>query len=49
MMSYGNNMMCQVPSDITETSLRGKIMSVIAIVSMSTLFLLETKAYFLTR
>ena len=35
-------------SDITETSLRGKILSALAMVSMSTLFLLETKAYFST-
>ena len=36
------------PSDITETSLRGKILSAIAMVSMSTLFLPKTKAYFST-
>ena len=36
----------RVPSDLTETSQLGKLMSVIAMASMSTLFLLETKAYF---
>lgn len=39
----------RVPSDLlTETSLRGKLMSVIAMVSISILFLFETKAYFFT-
>ncbi|KAL7525779.1 hypothetical protein ACHAXR_001161 [Thalassiosira sp. AJA248-18] len=38
----------RVPSDVTETSLRGKIMSAIAMASMSILFFLETKAYFST-
>ena len=38
----------RAPSDLTETSLHGTIMSVIAMVSVSTLFLLETKAYFST-
>ncbi len=36
----------RVPSDLTETSQLGKLMSVIAMASMSALFLLETKAYF---
>lgn len=36
----------RVPADLTETSLRGRVMSAIAMVSMGTLFLLETKAYF---
>lgn len=36
------------PFDVAETSLRGRAMSAIAMVSMSTLFLLETKEYFST-
>ena len=37
----------RVPSDLlTETSRRGQLMSVIAMVSISILFLFETKAYF---
>ncbi len=35
----------RVPSDLTETSQLGKFMSVIAMISMTTLFLLETRAY----
>lgn len=39
----------RVPSDLlTEPALRGKLMSVIAMVSISILFLFETKAYFFT-
>ncbi|KAL7553594.1 hypothetical protein ACHAWF_016897 [Thalassiosira exigua] len=36
----------RVPSDLTESSLCGRMMSAIAIVSMSALFVLETKEYF---
>ncbi|KAL3806121.1 hypothetical protein ACHAXA_005184 [Cyclostephanos tholiformis] len=36
----------RMPSDLTETSQLGRFMSFIAMISMSTLFLLETKAYF---
>jgi thiol-disulfide isomerase/thioredoxin len=36
----------RAPSDITETSLRGRILSGFAMAAMATLFLLETKAYF---
>lgn len=43
-----NMMYQQVPADLTETSVRGKIMSIFAMVSISILFLLETKAYFST-
>ena len=38
----------RAPADLTESTLRGKIMSMVAAVSISTLFLLETKAYFST-
>ena len=38
----------RAPDDITESTLRGKIMSMVAAISISTLFLLETKAYFST-
>lgn len=38
----------RVPYDLTETSLRGRVLSTIAAVSIGTLFLLETKAYFST-
>jgi thiol-disulfide isomerase/thioredoxin len=38
----------RAPADITETSLRGRILSGFAMAAMATLFLLETKAYFST-
>ena len=34
------------PTELAESSLRGKLLSIIAMISMSTLFFLETKAYF---
>ena len=38
----------RAPDDLTESTFRGKIMSMVAAISISTLFLLETKAYFST-
>mmetsp|Transcript_9915 Transcript_9915/g.20686 ORF Transcript_9915/g.20686 Transcript_9915/m.20686 type:complete len:537 (-) Transcript_9915:123-1733(-) len=52
MMNFnGNNismMYRRVPDDLTETSFRGNILSLFAMLSMGTLFLLETKEYLST-
>ena len=39
----------RVPSDLTETSLRGKVLSIIAMLSMGSIVLLETKDHFSTK
>ena len=39
----------RVPSDLTETSFRGRILSILAAVSIGTLFILETRAYFFSK
>jgi hypothetical protein len=39
----------KVPTDLLEGTKRGSILSYLAVISMLSLFLLETKAYFSTR
>ena len=39
----------RAPSDLTETSRRGNVLSLCALISMATVFLCETRAYFSTQ
>lgn len=48
-MSNLNRIGCRVPSDLTETSLRGSVLSMFAMFAMGSVLVMETKAYFSSR
>lgn len=48
-MSSWRTMYQHVPNDVSETSLRGRVLSIFAAIAIGSLFVLETKAYLSTK